>query len=48
MRKELRSGALEKLTQALNYATLGLLMVGFIAFGCFTFANLDFGGRRGR
>jgi hypothetical protein len=43
----LRSGAAAKLTDSLNVATFILLISGFAAFGCFTFANLDFGGSRG-
>jgi hypothetical protein len=40
----LMSGKVAKLIQPLNIATFVLLLVGFIAFGRFTFANLDFGG----
>lgn len=45
--KVLMGGKAAQLIKPLNVATFVLLIVGFIAFGRFTFANLDFGGHRG-
>jgi hypothetical protein len=45
--KVLTSGHAAKFIRPLNIATFVLLIVGFIAFGWFTFINLDFGGRHG-
>src|SRR5262249_13434845 len=44
----LAAGWAARFVEPLNYATYALLVAGFVAFGVFTFANVDFGGQRGQ
>lgn len=44
--KFLMSGNAAKLIKPLNLSTFALLIVGFVAFGRFTFSNLEFEGPR--